>query len=137
MKMGSKINPTLRILKLFFRKVRKQKSVFGLRRRVRIAYEPIPWSAQGDPKIEEKKEHISEPHFFSKKCKNYQKRAPKGLQMGDFISGVAPLWRLLGHLWCPKPFFDSQNEPTAPPKCPQGPKITSKIDLRAQMARKI
>ena len=38
----------------FSEKVRKRKSVFGLRRRARIAYEPILWSAQGDPKIEEK-----------------------------------------------------------------------------------
>ena len=38
----------------FSEKVRNRKSVFGLRRRVRIAYEPIPWSAQGNPKIEEK-----------------------------------------------------------------------------------
>ena len=35
-------------------KVQKRKSVFRLRRRVRIACEPIPWSAQGDPKIKEK-----------------------------------------------------------------------------------
>ena len=38
----------------FLEKVWKWKNVFGLRRRVRIAYEPIPWSAQGDKQIEEK-----------------------------------------------------------------------------------
>jgi len=39
----------------FSEKVQNRKSMFGLRRRGRIAYEPILWSAQGDPKIEEKK----------------------------------------------------------------------------------
>jgi len=43
--------------------MQKRKSVFGLRRRVRIAYEPIPCSAQADPKIEEKRESISEVVF--------------------------------------------------------------------------
>ena len=33
----------------------KHKSVFGLRRCGRNAYEPIPWSAQGDSKFEEKR----------------------------------------------------------------------------------
>ena len=61
--------------------------MFGLRRRVRIACEPIPWSAQGDQKIEEKKPPISEPLFLAKKTKIFKKRAPKGLQKGDGISG--------------------------------------------------
>ena len=65
--------------------------MFGLRRRVRIACEPIPWSAQGDQQIEEKKQPISEPLFLAEKMKNCEKRAPKGLQKGEFISGVAPL----------------------------------------------
>ena len=38
----------------FLETMQKRKSVFRLRRRVRIACEPIPWSAQGDPKIKEK-----------------------------------------------------------------------------------
>ena len=65
--------------------------MFGLRRRVRIAYEPIPWSAQGDQKIEEKKQPISEPLFLAKTMEIFKKRAPKGLQKGEFISRVAPL----------------------------------------------
>ncbi len=65
--------------------------MFGLRRRVRIAYEPIPWSAQGDQQIEEKKQPISELLFLARMLKILEKRAPKGLQKGDFISGVAPL----------------------------------------------
>jgi len=44
----------LGLLQTISKEVRKQKSVFGLRRRVRIAYERIPWSAQGDPKTEGK-----------------------------------------------------------------------------------
>ena len=51
----------------FSEKLRKQKSVFGLRRHGRIAYEPILWSAQGDPKIEEKNGRISEPPFLRQK----------------------------------------------------------------------
>ena len=47
----------------FSEKATNRKNVFGLRRRVRIAYEPIPWSAQGDAQIEEKKGLISEPFF--------------------------------------------------------------------------
>ena len=38
----------------FLRKMRKLKSVFGLHRRGRIAYEPIPWNAQCDPKLKKK-----------------------------------------------------------------------------------
>ena len=50
----------------FLEKMQKRKSVFRLHRRVRIACEPIPWSAQGDPKIKEKTWHISEPTFLIK-----------------------------------------------------------------------
>ena len=111
----------------FSEKVQNWKSVFGLRRRGRIAYEPTPWRAQGDPKIEEKKGHISEPLFLGKKFKKSEKWAPTCLQKGDLILGVAPLGAVLGHVWCPKLFFDPNDEPIAPPKCPQGPKITKKI----------
>ncbi len=89
----------------FSEKVWKWKSVFGLRRRVRIAYEPIPWSAQGDQKIEEKKQAISEPLFLAKTTEIFKKRAPKGLQKGEFISGVAPLGAPLepqADFWCKK-----------------------------------
>ena len=46
--------------------VQKWKSVFGLRRRVRIAYEPILWSAQGAPKIEEKRDIFQNRFFYLK-----------------------------------------------------------------------
>ena len=97
--------------------------MFGLRRRVRIACEPIPWSTQGDQKIKEKKQPISEPPFLAKKSKILEKRAPKGLQKGEGISGVAPLGAPLE----PQADFDSKSEPTAPPKCSQGPKNASKV----------
>ena len=35
--------------------------------------------------------------------------------------------RFLSHLWSPKLIFDAKSEPTAPPKCPQGPKHASKM----------
>ena len=100
--------------KLFLEKVRKRKSAFRLRRRVRIAYEPLLWSAQGDSKSKNKKEPISEPLFLVKNVKNTKTKAPRGLQMGEFISGVAPLWRLLGHCWCPDPFLASKMSPQRP-----------------------
>ena len=34
---------------------------------------------------------------------------------------------ILGHLWSPKLIFDSKSEPTAPPKCSEGPKNASKL----------
>ncbi len=58
--MVAEMDPICTLWEAFFSEnIRKQKSVFGLRRRVRIAYEPIPWSAQGDPKIEKKRLNMS------------------------------------------------------------------------------
>ena len=76
--------------------------MFGLRRRGRIAYEPIPWSAQGEPTIEEKTVRNSEPLCLGKHFKKYEKWIPKGLQKGEFISGLALLGAVLGHVWCRK-----------------------------------
>ena len=97
--------------------------MFGLRRRVRIAYEPIPWSAQGDQKIEEKKQPISEPLFLTKK-RQYSKKELQKLSKRVSKFGGGASW---GHLWSPKLIFDSKSEPTAPPKCSQGPKNASKM----------
>ena len=52
--------------------------------------------------------------------------------MGEFISRVAPLGRLLGHLWSFTPFYDTENEPTATPNCPQGPNITPKMNPKVE-----
>ena len=59
--------------------------MFGLRRRVRIAYEPIPWSAQGDKKNEEKKQPISEPLCFSKKHETYKIRRALAQGVSDHL----------------------------------------------------
>ena len=107
---------------LCFRKIVKLKSVFGLRGRGRIAYEPIPWSAQGDPKIEEKKGCISEA-LCLEKTKKYENVAPKCLQKGDPETGETPLGTVLGHVRCPKLFFDLKNEPIVLPKSPTDRKI--------------
>jgi len=80
----------------FSEKLRKRKSVFGLRRRGRMVYEPIPWSAQGDQKIKEKTGHILGPLFFNQKYQKYEKLAPKGLQKGDSETGKTPLGSILG-----------------------------------------
>ena len=58
----------------FSEKVWKWKTTFGLRRRVRIAYEPIHTSAWGDQKIT-KKTHVFQARIFSSKI---QKVPPKG-----------------------------------------------------------
>ena len=102
-------------------KVWNQKSVFGLRRRARIAYEPILWNAQGDPKVEEKTGHISEALIFAKNVKMYEQHF-KGLQMGDFISGVAPL----GAPVVPKPFLTRKMNPRRPQSVPGDRKLPHK-----------
>ena len=38
----------------------------------------------------------------------------------------------LGALLVPQPVFYTKNEPTAPPKCPQAPKITQKINPKVE-----
>ena len=75
----------------FSEQVRKLKSVFGSSRLARIAYEPIPWRAQVDPKIEEKKSQNSEPCFLVNKSKYFKKELQHGPQKGDFILRMAPL----------------------------------------------
>ena len=116
--------------------MQKRKSVLRLHRRVRFACEPIPWSAQGDPKIKEKTWHISEPTFLIKKCKNMRKwgpkRCPKG--WGDFRGGGlggaldAPIcfWTQKVHPKCSK---DDLKGAKVTPKCfksdPQGRKMHS------------
>ena len=106
--------------------------MFGLRRHVGIAYEPILWNAQGDPQIEEKNGHISEALILAKNVNMYEKRVPKGLQKVASEKGVAPLGRLLGHLWFPNRFCYTTNDPTAPPKCPRGPEITSRMNPKCK-----
>ena len=68
------------------------KSVFGLHIRGRIAYEPIPKSAQCNPKFMEKT-NMCKTHYFLLKTRETSRKLPqKGVQMGDPETGVAPLW---------------------------------------------
>ena len=43
----------------------------------------------------------------------------------------------MGHLWSPKLIFDSKSEPTAPPKCSQGPKNASKTNMILKVTLKV
>lgn len=79
----------------FSEKVWKWKSLFGPRRRVRIAYEPIPKSAWCDQKIT-KKTYVFQVHIFSSKIqKNLKNDFPNVSKWGSLFWW----WRLLGHLW--------------------------------------
>ena len=116
----------------FLEKMRKWKSVFGLRRRVRIAYEPIPWSAQGDPKSKKKRDIFQNRFFSNKKMKMYEKRAPKGPQMGEFISGVSALGHSWGTFGAPVRFLTLKMSP----KCPQELQITPKVNPKKPKSAK-
>ena len=71
--------------------MQKLKSVFGLHIRGRIAYEPIPKSAQCNQKIIEKT-NICKTHDFLLKIREKSRNlSQKGAQMGDFIFRVLPL----------------------------------------------
>ena len=97
--------------------------MFGLRRCVRIACEPIPWSGQGGQKNEEKQQPISEPSFFVKNIICEKTELQKVSKRVREFRGK----RLLGHLWIPSLFFDSKSESTAAPKWSQGPKKSFKV----------
>ena len=71
--------------------MQKLKSVFGLHIRGRIACEPIPKSTQCDPKFMEKTNMCETHDFLLKIHETSKKMIPKGVQKGEFISGVAPL----------------------------------------------
>ena len=56
--------------------------MFGLRRRAQIAYELIPRSAEGDPKIKQKQVDLSEPFLIGRSMQSEQandsRRSPNG-----------------------------------------------------------
>ena len=114
--------------------MQKRKSVFRLHRRERIACEPIPWSAQGDPKIKEKTWHISEPTFLIKKCKNMRKRGPKSCPKGwgDFRGGG-----LGGALDAPICFWTQKVCPKCSKNDLQGAKVTPKCFKSDPQGRKM
>ena len=75
--------------------MQKLQSVFGLHIRGRIACEPIPKSTQCDPKFMEKTNMCKAHDFLRKIPEKSRILSQKGAQMGEFISGVAPLWARL------------------------------------------
>ena len=113
-KIASNMNPKWGLLEAIFGKSAKtEKCVSTAPARTDCIW-AHPVERSGRLKNRRKKGTYLRTAFFSKKYEKYEKRAPKGLQMGDFISGVAPLWRLLGHLWCPQPFWASKMSPQRP-----------------------
>ena len=66
--------------------------MFGLRRRGRIAYEPIPWRPQGDPKIEEKKRLI----FDQSKLDWINNHHLASLSFAEFSKRLTPYIETLG-----------------------------------------
>ena len=97
--------------------MQKVKSVFGLHIRGRIACEPIPKSTQCDPKLMEKTTMCKAHNFLLKLREKSRILSQKGAQMGEFISGVAPLWAPLA----PQSVFLHkkciQKAPKMPPRC--------------------
>ena len=71
--------------------MQKLKSVFGLHIRGRIAYEPIPKSAQCNPKFMEKTNMCKAHDFLLNIREKSRILSQKGAQMGEFILVVAPL----------------------------------------------
>ena len=107
----------------FSEKVWKWKSVFGLRRRVRIAYEPIPWSAQGDQKNEGKTPTYFRTPLFSKINENVQKKvSTRCPNVVVYLGGFAP-WGTFG---APSWFLIRKVSPQRPPKCPRDRKKVQK-----------
>ena len=74
-------------------------------------------------KLKKKTTYFRTP-IFNKKKRRYSKKELQ--KVSKRLRGFRG-WRLLGHLWSPKLIFDSKSEPTAPPKCSQGPKNASKM----------
>ena len=79
----------------FLEKMWKWKNVFGLRRRVRIAYEPIPWSAQGDQKIKKTTTYFRTA-LFSKTTGNIKKKASKRCPKVVVYFGGGASWGTFG-----------------------------------------
>ena len=71
--------------------MQKVKSVFGLHIRGRIAYEPIPKSAQCNQKIIENTNICKTDCFLLTIRETSRNLSQKGAQMGEFIFRVLPL----------------------------------------------
>ena len=105
----SKMTQQVTHLKVFRKpckeKIQKLKSVFGLHIRRRIAREPIPKSAQCNPKFFEKT-NICKTHFFLLKYEKNQENCLK--KVSKWVSSKRG-WRPFGHLWRPNLFFDAKS----------------------------
>ena len=99
----------------FSEKARRRTSAFGLRRRVRIAYEPTPGGAETDPKTKEKNKHMLEHVVFAKidTSKTRPKMYPKRVLILGTL-GVAPLWRRSGPFLFLIVFVTSEMGPRRP-----------------------
>ena len=71
-----------------------------------------------------KKSKLFQNRSFQQKQRKYSKKELQ--KVSKRVRGFRGK-RFLGHLWSPKLIFDAKSEPTAPPKCPQGPKHASKM----------
>ena len=121
--------PTMRSVgSHFLEKVWKWKSVFGLLRRVRIAYETIPWSAQSDQKVEEKKQPISEPLFLAKN-ENIQKKSSKRSPKGWVYFRGGASWGTFG---APSWFLIQKVSPQRPQSVPSDPNMLQKWSQKGQ-----
>jgi len=103
----------------FSENMQKRKSVFGLRRRVRIAYEPIQRSAQGHPKIKEKHSLFQKMFFEGANTKICEHMVPKCLQKGEFISVVSPFGRSWHTFGVRSPFLTKKVRPKSSENVPR------------------
>ena len=90
--MTQKVTHLKVVRKTVYEKMQKLKSAFGLHIRGRIACEPIPKSTQCDPKFMEKTNMCKTHDFLVKIHEKSRNLTPKGVQKGEFETGVAPLW---------------------------------------------
>ena len=99
------------------------KSVFGLRRRGRIAYESIPWRASCDPKLKEKTTTLKNTCFLHQICKQIKTIAPGRCPNGcQYFRGGAS-WGTFGAPVC---FLTRKMHPKCSKSDPKGANVTPK-----------
>ena len=108
----------------FSENVRKLKSVFGLRRRGRIAYEPIPKSVQSFPKVKINKDVFQVHTCLHQKHKTMWKNTSEMSQTRwVYIGGGAP-WGTFG---IPVSFLTRKVHPKCSKSDPKVTKLTPKV----------
>ena len=104
--------------------MRKSKSVFGLRRRVRIAHAPHLETAQNDPELQQKDASVLRTPFFESKTKNDHKKSPKRCpKRWVRKGGDAPVGTFGAPVW----IFSRKVSPKCSKSGPQLPKLTPKV----------